>query len=76
MKRSKIFLVATTAILAVVGFVSAKAHKHFTSLTYYSAVNGCTQRVTAPAHKEDGGTAGSTQYGYGCPVLNVTPLEV
>ena len=44
MKRSKIFLACTTALLAVVGVVAAKAHK-FTVLTnaYYSVNNGCTR---------------------------------
>gem|GEM_PF-5382687 len=37
MKRSKIFLVATTSLLAVVGFISAKAHRHFGSINFWTS---------------------------------------
>jgi hypothetical protein len=51
MKHSKIFLAVTAGLLAVVGFISAKAHKHFNSLTFYSLREPgvtpiCTVKVT------------------------------
>lgn len=59
MKRSKVFLGATAALLAVVGFISAKAHRHFSTITFYSlrvkaGENFCTQLVTKA------GTVGAT----------------
>jgi hypothetical protein len=36
MKRSKIFLGATTALLAVVGAVGAKAHKAYNLTVFYT----------------------------------------
>jgi hypothetical protein len=38
MKRSKIFLAVTTALLAVVGVVEARAHKAFFPRTFYTSM--------------------------------------
>lgn len=71
MKRSKIFLAVTTGLLAVVGVVSAKAHKAFTNIQYFhtngGGVKGCTIKVTNEPVKRTSGTwAGATQYGVSC----------
>ena len=68
MKRSKLFLGATTALLAIVGIMSAKAHKTFIGLRYYSLAHNCTRAI----HNELAKTAGPglvigfTKYGISC----------
>ena len=48
MKRSKIFLVTTAALLAIVGVFASKVHKFIAATTYYyKHVNLCTRGVTA-----------------------------
>ena len=78
MNRSKIFLAATTALLAMVGFISAKAHKAFGPITYYTATSDCTKSgVSNDAHTALSGTdvLGVTQYNTGCNGKLVIPGE-
>ena len=67
MKRSKIFLAATAGILGVVGFISAKAHSHFSVLHFYTTTSrggSCTVYVTAEGTTVDNGNPqiGFTKY--------------
>jgi len=50
MKRSRIFLGVTTALLAVAGIAAAKAHRGPTKTVYYytKIVNGTTAFCTKP----------------------------
>ena len=68
MKRSKIFLAATTALLAIVGVMGAKAHKAFSTLKYYSLSHNCTRAILNVSVKTTGpGTVlGFTKYGIAC----------
>lgn len=73
MKRSKIFLVATTGLLAVVGFISAKAHRHFSQLSFYTNSSLSSGFCTVLASDNDATTVdnqtpqvGVTQYSRLC----------
>jgi hypothetical protein len=78
MKRSKIFLATTTALLAIVGVVAAKAHKFtFSTTAYYSGTgvndHGCTLSRGLYYTKSTGTVEGYTQY---TPNLQCNGLEL
>ena len=63
MRHSKIFLACTTALLAVVGVVAAKAHKFtFSTNAYFSVNNGCTRLRGVYYTASSGAFEGYTQF--------------
>lgn len=79
MKRSKIYLVASTVALAVVGFISAKAHQHFSTITvFYSSGQGlqtCALTATGNFNKDAGTLVGyATLSNVHSPCNTATPI--
>lgn len=72
MKRSKLFLVATTGLLVVLGFISAKAHRHFVDMAFYTSSTStalfCTIFANGAATTKDNSTSqiGVTEYSKPC----------